>query len=164
MVQPALLNLDKSFNLIGLFLLCQEGKNLKLIYSLFVIFVSISFLFIQTNSFTKAEISNDAVLSIADEEHALIAITYGKGKKFEVKNNSENTIEIVSISLLDSLAHNIHEVGEPDSYLVQPDRVKEFNITGDPKGVIGKTIKINFRWNGGSAEIKSTIPDITGKS
>ncbi|MEH7252629.1 hypothetical protein V7111_10935 [Neobacillus niacini] len=135
---------------------------MKLIYFLFVIFVSISFLFIQTNSFTKAEISNDVLLAIANEENALIAISYGKGKKFEVKNNTENSIEIVSINLLDSLAHNIHEVGEPDSYLVQPGRVKEFNITGDPKGLTGKTIKINFRWNGGSAEIKSTIPDITG--
>jgi hypothetical protein len=137
---------------------------LKLIYPLLVIFLSISFLFIQTNSFTKSEVSNDAVLSIADEKHALIAVTYEKGKKFEVKNNTENTIEIVSINILDSLAHNIHEIGEPDSYLVQPGRVKEFNITGDPKGLTGETIKINFRWNGGSAEIKSTIPDLIGES
>lgn len=35
----------------------------------------------QTNSFTKAEITSEARVSVVSEENSLIAISYGNGKK-----------------------------------------------------------------------------------
>ena len=59
--------------------------------ALFIIHVIFTF---QSNSFTTAEIKNEATLSIVSEEDALIAIDYGEGRMFTVTNNTEKAIEI----------------------------------------------------------------------
>jgi hypothetical protein len=130
---------------------------LKLVFSLILISLSISFLLIQTNSFTKAEISNKALLGIVAEENALIGITYGKNNMFTVTNNTGDSIEMESIEILDHPDQKITEADSMGSSLLLPGKVGEYTITGNPKELVGETIKLNIRWNGGSAEINSTI-------
>lgn len=134
---------------------------MKLIYSLFVIFSIISIHLIQINSFTKAEISNKAILSISSEENALIAISYRKNNVFEIKNNTGNPIEIESIVNLEHPAQKISQANEAVPNLIPPGKVKEFTIIGGQKEIIGGILKISIRWNGGSAEIRSKIPDVS---
>ncbi|WP_066315635.1 hypothetical protein [Bacillus sp. FJAT-29814] len=133
---------------------------MKLIFSLLVISLSISLLLIQSHSFTTAEISSEAILTVVPEENALIAITYGKNKRLVVTNNTGNTIEIESIEWLGSPNYRIIEVGKNDANFIMPGTIKEFTLTGDPKQLSGGVIKINVRWNGGSAELTSTIPEL----
>ena len=74
------------------------GNILRLIFYLTALFISVSFFLLQSNSFTTAEIRNEATLSIVSEENALIAITYEEGGMFTVTNNTEkSTIEIDGI-------------------------------------------------------------------
>lgn len=133
---------------------------MKWIISLLLIFSSIPLLLIQSNSFTTAVIKNEAELSIVAEENALIGISYGKNNWLAVTNNSANPIEIESIELLDHSIQKIHKKDEMDSNHIPPGKAKEFTITGDPRELIGENIKINCRWDGGSAQIKSTIPEL----
>jgi hypothetical protein len=142
--------------------LSQEGKYLRWIISLLVIFSSIPLLLIQSNSFTTTVIKNDAELSIAAEENALIGLSYGKANLLAVTNNSANPIEIESIELLNHSVQ-ILQKDETDLKLIPPGKTKEFTITGDPRQLIGGIIKINCRWEGGSAQIKSTIPELIGE-
>ncbi|MDR7239077.1 hypothetical protein [Neobacillus drentensis] len=132
---------------------------MKLIFSLCVISLSISLFLIQSNSFTKADISNKVLLAIVDEENAIIGITYEKNKMFKVTNNTGDTIEIDSIEILDRPDQKIIELDKMESSQIQPDRAKKYIITGNPKELIGGLIKLTIRWNGGSAEIKSTIQE-----
>ena len=65
------------------------GNVLKRFFSLTALLLSMSFLLFQSNSFTTAEIKNEATLSIVPEEDALIAINYEEGRMFTVTNNTE---------------------------------------------------------------------------
>jgi len=131
---------------------------LKLFFSLTVLFLSITLLLFQTNSFTKAEITSEARLSVVSEENSLIAITYGVGKQFTVTNNTGNTIEIVEIWLNGDSDNRIIDIkGKGDS--IKSGGNKAFNITDDPKALHGKVIQLIARWEGGNAVIKSTIPE-----
>ena len=131
---------------------------MKLFFSLTVLFLAISLLLFQTNSFTKAEITNEARLSVVSEENSLIAITYGVGKQFTVSNNTGNTIEIVEIWLNGDSDNRIIEIkGKGDS--IKSGGNKAFNITDDPKALHGRVIQLIARWEGGKAVIKSTIPE-----
>ncbi|WP_423800230.1 hypothetical protein [Neobacillus sp. SAB-20_R2A] len=134
---------------------------MKLIYSLFAIFFMISIHLIQINSFTKAEISNKAILSISSEENALIAISYRKNNVFAIKNNTGNPIEIESIVNLEHTSQKISNANEGFPNLIPPGKVKEFTIIGEQTELIGGILKINIRWDGGSAEIRSKIPDVS---
>ncbi|MEH7387278.1 hypothetical protein V7147_17960 [Bacillus sp. JJ1521] len=137
---------------------------MKLIFSFLIVFLSISLLLIQTNSFSRSEISNEAILSIATEENAPISVTYGKDNRFTVINRTESSIKIVSIELLDNPDQAIIEAAEIDSYQIRPGGVKEFVIPGNLEDRIGGTIKLNIHWDGGRAEIKSTIPERIGET
>ena len=131
---------------------------MKLFFSLTVLFLSITLLLFQTNSFTKAEITSEARLSVVSEENSLIAITYGVGKQFTVTNNTGNTIEIVEIWLNGDSDNRIIDIkGKGDS--IKSGGNKAFNITDDPKALHGKVIQLIARWEGGNAVIKSTIPE-----
>ncbi|HEY2422229.1 MAG TPA: hypothetical protein VGI04_12465 [Neobacillus sp.] len=133
---------------------------MKITFSLTALFISISLLLFHTNSFTTAEIKNEAALFIAKEDRALIAIRYTKGNKLAVTNNNGTTIEIEKIELMSNADHQMIKVGENESPSIMPGRVKEFTIPGNPKDLTGKVIQITVHWNGGRAEIKSTIPEI----
>jgi hypothetical protein len=134
------------------------GNVLKLFFTLTALFLLISMLLFQTDSFTQAEITSEAILSIVSEDNALIAIIYGKGKMFAVTNNAGKTVEIESVELIGDSKNSIIEVKGKGTSL-QPGGNKEFNITADPKKLPGKVIQLIVRWEGGSAEIKSTIPE-----
>ncbi|WP_164667895.1 hypothetical protein [Virgibacillus doumboii] len=132
---------------------------MKVILSLAAVFASLSFLLLHTSSFTTAKVKNEANLSIVSEESALIAINYTKGKRFTVTNNTVKTIHIDRVSVLNGSDQRAINLGK-DSSAIKPGGVQEFNITGDPKKLSGKVLRIDTYWNGGSAEIKSTIPDL----
>ncbi|MDX1699376.1 MAG: hypothetical protein R3250_02100 [Melioribacteraceae bacterium] len=131
---------------------------MKLFFSLTVLFLSISLLLFQTNSFTKAEITSEARLSVVSEENSLIAVTYGVGKQFTITNNTRHTVEIEEVWLNGDSDNRIIEIrGKGNS--VKSGGNKEFNITDDPNELPGKVIQLIVRWEGGNAVIKSTIPD-----
>lgn len=135
-------------------------KGLKLIYSLTALYLTISLLLSHTNSYSTAQIRNEAALSIASEDRALIAITYRAGnKRFAVTNNTGKTVEIEKVEILSDTDHRIIDLGENNFTAINPGRVNEFTITGDPKSLTGKVIQIIVHWNGGRAEINSTIPE-----
>lgn len=134
------------------------GNLLRLFLTLTALFLSITILLFQTNSFTKTEITSDARLSVVSGEDSLISITYGVGKQFTVTNNTGNTIEIVEIWLNGDSNNRIIEIkGKGDS--IKAGGNKAFNFTADPKELRGKVIQLIASWEGGNAVIKSTIPE-----
>jgi len=131
---------------------------LKLFLSLTVLFLAISLLLFQSNSFTKAEITSNARFSVVSEENGLVAISYAVGKQFIVTNNTGKTIEIVDIKLIGDSNNRIIELKEKGTFL-QAGGINKFNITADPKKLKGKVIQLKVRWKGGSAVINSNIPE-----
>jgi hypothetical protein len=134
----------------------------KLALTLTVVSLSFSFLLFHTNSFTVAEIKNETKLSVVSEEEALIAITYTQGKQFTVTNNTDKTIELTNVELVGGSDQEIIPLGNKGEIYINPGGVHAFNITGDPKDLTGKVLIIKAYWNGGSAEIKTTIPNLHG--
>ena len=81
------------------------GDVLKRFISLIALLLSISFFLYHGTSFSNAEIRNDATLTIVPEEHALIAITYGKGGNFFVTNNTAKTIDVANVEVVNEPGH-----------------------------------------------------------
>lgn len=154
-----LIELDNLFNLMRPLFCLFGGILLKLIFSLTVLLISTSLLLLHTNSFTTAKVKNTAELSIAPEDHALIAISYGVGKKFFITNNTGRIIEIEKVGLVSRPNQVVVDKDEFGSSFIPSGEVKKFTIIGNPKGLIGNQIQIKVRWNGGSADINSTIPE-----
>jgi hypothetical protein len=133
---------------------------MRLVFTLSILFLSLSLLLLQSNSFTSAEVKNEAILSIVSEENALIAITYEKGEMLIVTNNTGKTIEIEKVELMGETNQKNINLVENNSPSIQPGGVKEFPITGNLKDLAGRVIQIKSHWYGGSAEIKSIIPEL----
>lgn len=131
---------------------------MKLFYSLPILFISISLLIFQTNSFTTTEIGSEAILSVVSEENSVIAINYGVGKHFTVTNNTTNTLEIVEIWLCGNSNNRIIELNGKGDFIKSGGK-KAFNISGGPQNLHGKGIQLIARWEDGSAVINSTIPE-----
>lgn len=74
-------------------------------------------------------------------------------------NNTGNTLEIESIEILNHFAEKINLAEEMDTFPILPGGVKDITITGDLKDAAWEMVQIKVRWNGGRAEIKSTIPE-----
>lgn len=111
-----------------------------------------------SNSFTTAGVKNGATLSITSEESALIAINYSKEKKLQVSNNTDKTIKVTSIKLVSDPKHKIIDANVPFS--LPSGHSREFAIANNKNGLSGKIIALKVQWNGGTAEIKSTIPEL----
>lgn len=127
------------------------GNVLKRFISLTALLLSLSLVLFQSNSFTTAALKNDATLSIVPEENALIAINYGEGRMFAVTNNTANAITIES--------HGPIHIEGTDSFHIMSEGTNDFTLAGAPEDLIGGSIHIIARWNGGSAEIQSMIPE-----
>lgn len=134
------------------------GKKLKKVLVLTALFISTSFFLLQSNSFSNATIRNEAKLSIVPEKSALIAIIYGEGKSFVIKNNTESTIEIKRIDLLGESEDGIGFV-EFNDHFIMPGGNKEIILTGDYENLSGTDVHISVRWDSGIAEIKSVLPN-----
>ena len=141
------------------FIMNFGGNVLRLTFSLTALFISLSFLIFHGNSFTTAEITSEAKLSIVPDDDALIAISYGPGKHFQVTNNTGKTIVIDSIEISDAPKNEIKELGENGSFSIEPGESKRFNVTADPKELENKIMHLFAYWNGGSTEINSIIPE-----
>lgn len=128
---------------------------MKSIFVLSALFISISLLILQSNSFTTAEIRSEATINLVSEENALIAINYGENKMFTVTNNTDKTIEIESIDIKG--IEELFEVDEKDSFILSGES-KEFTVSGDSKELAGEMMSIMVRWNEGIAEITSMLP------
>ena len=139
----------------------KGGALLRLVVSLSAIFISISLLVMHSNSFSTANVKNETALSITPETIALIAITYTNGNKFEIRNNTSQTIVVDSVELMSETKNDLINVNVPFS--LTPGTSKEINITADPKELTDKIIEVKTHWNGGSATVKSTIPNLQGK-
>lgn len=133
---------------------------MKVVFLLVTLLLSLSLLSVRSHSYSIAEIKNEASVSIVAEDRGLISVTYGNGKKFTITNNIGKTIEIEGVELIESPAHEIVPTGENVPSAIEAGGKRVFNITGDPKSLKGKTIRIRAHWNGGGAEINSMIPDI----
>ncbi|WP_438315322.1 hypothetical protein [Sporosarcina sp. FA9] len=131
---------------------------MKRFFSLSALLLAITFLLFNSNSFTTAEIKNEATLSVVSEENALIAIEYEEGGIFTVTNNTEKTIEIESVQLTSGSGNDIINT---DYASINPGGSSQFTIIGDPEPLYGTTIQLMASWNGGSAEIQSMIPEST---
>ncbi|MEK5067053.1 hypothetical protein [Sporosarcina sp. FSL K6-1508] len=132
---------------------------MKKFFSLAALLVSMSFLLLRSTSFTTAEIGSDATLSIVPEDSALIAITNWEGRKFAITNNTEETIEIQGIDILSGFSEEAMNVVENNSSTLISGGSKYFTLIGDAQELSGGEIQIIAHWNGGSAEINSTIPE-----
>ena len=131
---------------------------MRLIVSLSAILISVSVLVMHSNSFSTAKVKNEITLSITPETNALIAITYTNGKKFEIRNNTSQTVVVDSVELISETKNDIINVNVPFSLTAGSG--KEFNITADPKELTDKIIEVKTHWNNGSAFVKSTIPNL----
>lgn len=142
------------------FIMNSGGSKLRLTISLTTLFLSISFLLFQSNSFTTAEIRSDIALSIVPENIALLAIAYGEGKQFTITNNTGQTIVLNSVGLIVESINVIKELDNKSDYTLEPGEVKRFNMIGKPQDLNGNLIRIIAHWNGGRTEIKSKIPEL----
>ncbi|WP_172373353.1 hypothetical protein [Sporosarcina jiandibaonis] len=131
---------------------------MRLIVSLSVIFIFMSLLVVHSTSFSTTKVKNEATLSVTTESNALIAISYTNGKKFEIRNNTNRTIVVENVELMSETKNDIINVNVPFS--LTPGSSRELNITADPKELTGKVIEVKTHWNGGSAIVKSTIPNL----
>ena len=133
---------------------------MRLFVSLSALLISATLLVVYSNSFTTAEVKNETTLRISAEGNALIAITYEKAEKLTIKNNTDKTITIKSVSIINDSNHKITTQGKESPVSLNSTGSQVYNITGKPSELPGKVIVVKADWNGGSAEVKSTIPNL----
>lgn len=107
----------------------------------------LSFLLLQSTSFSNTEMLNKATVSSVAESEALLSVHYGEGRLFRITNNTEN---IVHVRETGSIAPN-------ESFQIGPGRSNSFTILGHPEEIYG-SILLDFEWDGGFAMIESEIP------
>ena len=134
------------------------GDVMKLFFSLSALFISVTLMLIYTNSFTTAAVKNEATLSITSEESALIAINYTKDNNFRLSNNTDKNIIVKNIKLVSDPKHNVINVDTP--IFLPSGHSQEFSIVNSTKDLSGKVMTVSVHWNGGTANIKSTIPTL----
>ena len=117
-------------------------------------FFSISLFFFQSSSYTIAGLENAGSVSFVSEDHALIAIRYDEIPRFWITNNTDKAIYIEQLNIPGAFDYAIDYF---DPY-IPPGASGEFTITGDAASVIGNTLYITARWDGGEAEISSVLP------
>ena len=106
------------------------GDVLKRLISLSALLLSISLFLSHGTSFSNAEIKNDATLSIVPEEHALIAITYGKSGNFSVKNNTAKTIDVANVEVVNEPGQPVISMAEKGTFTIIPVGVKSSPLKG----------------------------------
>ena len=130
---------------------------MKLFFSLSALFISIILMVNYTNSSTTAAVKNETTLSVTLEESALIAINYTDDKNVQLINNTDKSIVIKSIKLVSDQKHKVINTHFPFS--LPPGHSQEFTIANN-KDLSGKVLTVSVQWNGGTANIKSTIPKL----
>ncbi|QFF97999.1 hypothetical protein PB01_03735 [Psychrobacillus glaciei] len=124
---------------------------MRSIFLLSALFISFSFLVIQSDSYSIAGISSDATISLVPEGEALIAINYDvENRKIMLTNNTEKTGYIESIN--------------PDGYfellqgVIGSGETIVSDVIGKSDDLSGQNISIKVRWSEGSALISSILP------
>lgn len=115
------------------------------------LFISISLLVIQSDSYSTAEIRSDATIRVVPEGEALIAINYDQeNRKIMLTNNTDKTVYIESIipSGYFELFQGVIGSGE----------TIEFDVIGKSDELNEQNISIKVRWSDGSADIVSVLP------
>jgi len=107
----------------------------------------LSFLLLQSTSFSNTEMLNKATVSSVGESQALLSIYYGEGRLFWITNNTENVVRVASTG---SITPN-------ESDQIGPGRSNSFTILGHPKEISG-SIVLDVEWDGGYAMVESFIP------
>lgn len=113
---------------------------------------------IHTNSFTTAAVKNEATLSIGSEESALIAINYTENKNIQLSNNTDKSIVVKTIKLVSNPKQKVINADLPIS--LPPGQNQKFSIVNDKKDLSEKVLTVSVHWNGGTADIKSTMPKL----
>ena len=131
---------------------------MKLFFSLSALFISVTLMLIYTNSSTTAAVKNEATLSVTSEESALIAINYTDDKNVQLSNNTDKSIVVKSIKLVSDPTHKVINANFPFS--LPSGHSQEFTIANNKKDPSGKLMTVSVHWNGGTAEIKSTMPKL----
>ncbi|WP_391207622.1 hypothetical protein [Psychrobacillus sp. L4] len=115
------------------------------------LFISISLLVIQSDSYSTAGITSDATISLVPEGEALIAINYDvENRKIMLTNNMEKTVYIESIN--------------PSGYfellqgVIGSGETLEFDVIGKSQDLSEQNISMKVRWSEGSALISSMLP------
>lgn len=128
---------------------------MKLKLGLAALLLSVSVLLLLSNSFSTAEIRNDVAMSVVGESDALIGIKNWDGRYFSVVNNTETTVVIESMMVMDGEALGVD--GWP-SYIGAGEE-KTFILIGEATELSkDKEIRISASWESGSAEISTMIP------
>ncbi|MFF2753475.1 hypothetical protein ACFVR1_06905 [Psychrobacillus sp. NPDC058041] len=124
---------------------------MKSILLLSAFLISFSLLFIQSDSYSTAEIRSDATIRVVPEGEALIAVNYDEeNRKIKLTNNMEKTIEIESMN--------------PASYVelyqasIRPGETIEYGVIGKSEELYGQNISFKVRWSEGSADILTILP------
>lgn len=112
-----------------------------------VLLLFLSFLLLQSTSFSNTELRNKATVSSVSESHALLSIHYGEGRLFWITNNMETVVQVRDTG---SIAPN-------ESFQIGPGRSAGFTIQGHPEE-ISESILLDIEWDGGYALVESTIP------
>lgn len=128
--------------------------------SLTALLLSISLFLSHGTSYSNAKVRGDATLSIVPEERALIAITYGEDNNLSVTNNTAKTIKVSNVEMVNEDDHPIISLLENGTATIHPGDSRQFNVPNDTDVLLGKAIQLLTRWNGGNAQINSTIPEL----
>ena len=131
---------------------------MRLFFSLLALLISVTMMVIYTNSFTTAAIKNEATLSISSEESALIAINYTENKNIQLSNNTDKSIVVKNINLVSDPKHKVINASFPFS--LPSGHSQEFIIANYKRDLSGNVMTVSVHWNGGTADIKSTIPKL----
>lgn len=118
--------------------------------------MSSSLFLLQSNSFSTAQIKSDLTFKIAtDGDNALIGVTNKGEKSILIINNTENTIVIDRVELL--------ELTETDGLVevlpsISPGETTEIPLIGKSDNLSNKIIQVSASWHGGEAVVQSILP------
>ncbi|WP_432357073.1 hypothetical protein [Sporosarcina sp. UB5] len=121
---------------------------MKFKLGLVALFLSISVLLLQSNSFSTADIRNDLAVSVVEEDQAFIMITEWDGRNFNVVNNTQTTVWV------EGMTFNVDGDLTPLRY----GEIRKFTLIGKASDLSGSQLRITFSWESGRAEITSIIP------
>ena len=107
----------------------------------------VSTLIYQSTSYSNAGLKSEVEVSAVQDGQALISIHYGEGRQFWIANNTDQAVWITG-----------SDFSPMDSSSIEPARLQEFTIVGEPASLMNTVLTIEAEWQNGSALIDSAIP------
>ncbi|WOV88110.1 hypothetical protein QWT69_03015 [Sporosarcina oncorhynchi] len=109
--------------------------------------IVVSTLIYQSTSYSNAGLKSEVAVSAVQDGQALISIHYGEGRQFWITNNTDQAVRISGSDFFPL-----------ESSSIEPARLQEFTIVGEPASLLNTVLTIEAEWQNGSALIDSAIP------